>query len=98
MKEEKFTDESLFDLSVLLGTWESINLNPTVIIYRNGKSYLLSVMHINETSRQASPATYEIQEDEDGFFINYNLKRTAISYDKKLDILTLSALGDYMRN
>jgi len=98
MKEEKYTKESLFDLSVLVGTWESINLNPTVIIYRNGNCYLLSVIHINETSRQASPATYEIQEDEDGFFINYNLKRTAISYDKKLDILTLSALGDYMRN
>lgn len=92
MKEEKF------DLSVLVGNWESINLNPTVIIYRNGDSYLLSVIHFNETSRQANPATYEIQEDEDGFFINYNLKRSAISYDIRLDILTLSALGDYVRN
>ncbi len=53
---------------------------------------------MNETSRQASPATYEIQEDEDGFFINYNLKRMAINYDNKLDILTLSVLGDYIRN
>jgi hypothetical protein len=53
---------------------------------------------MNETSKQASPATYEIQEDEDGFFISYNLKRTAISHDTKLDILTISALGDYMRN
>ncbi|MDR3057821.1 MAG: DUF3876 domain-containing protein [Prevotella sp.] len=86
------------NLNRLVGTWESINLNPTVIIYKNGNSYLLSVIHINETSRQASPATYEIQEDEDGLFINYNLKRTAISYDTKLDILTLSSLGDYMRN
>ena len=92
MKEERF------DLSVLVGNWESINLNPTVIIYRNGDSYLLSVIHMNETSRQASPATYEIQEDEDGFFIYSNLKRSAISYDTKLEILTLSALGDYMRN
>lgn len=66
--------------------------------YRNGDSYLLSVIHINETSRQASPATYEIQEDEDGFFIYYNLKRSGISYDRQLDLLTLSALGDYMRN
>ncbi len=80
------------------GNWESINLNPTVIIYRDGERYMLSVIHINETSRQASPAIYEIQKDENGFFINYNLKRTAISYDKKLDLLTISALGDYMRN
>ena len=98
MKEEKYTDGSLFDLSVVVGNWESINLNPTVIIYQNGNSYLLSIIHINETSRQASPSTYEIQEDEEGFFINYNLNRTAICYNKKLDILTLSALGDYMRN
>jgi hypothetical protein len=86
------------NLDKLIGNWESINLNPTVIICRNGNSYLLSVIHINETSRQASPATYEIQNDEDGFYINYNLKRTAISYDTRLDLLTLSALGDYMRN
>ncbi|NDV67690.1 DUF3876 domain-containing protein [Dysgonomonas sp. 25] len=88
----------IFDLKVLSGNWESINLNPTIIIYQDGEQYLLSVIHMNETSRQASPATYEIQEDEDGFFINYNLKRASISYDKKLDILTVSALGDYIRN
>ena len=86
------------NLDSLVGNWESINLNPTVIIYRNGNSYLLSVIHMNETSKQASPTTYEIQEDEDGFFINYNLKRRAISYDTKLDLLTISALGDYIRN
>lgn len=85
-------------LDRLVGNWESINLNPTVIICQSGDSYLLSIIHMNETSKQASPATYEIQEDEDGFFINYNLKRTTISHDMQLDILTISALGDYMRN
>ena len=87
-----------FNLSILIGNWESVNLNPTVIIYQNGNSYLLSIIHMNETSRQASPATYEIQEDDNGLFINYNLKRTAIGYDAKQDLLTISALGDYMRN
>ena len=86
------------NLDRLVGNWESINLNPTVIIYHSGNSYLLSIIHMNETSKQASPATYKIQEDEEGLFINYNLKRTAISYDIKLDILTISALGDYIRN
>lgn len=80
--------EQAFDLKVLSGNWESINLNPTVIIYRDGERYMLSVIHINETSQQASPATYEIQKDENGFFINYNLKRTVISYDKKPDFLS----------
>lgn len=92
MKEERF------DLSALVGNWESINLNPTVIIYRNGNSDLLSVIRMNETGRQASPASYEKQEDKNRFFINYNLKRSAISYDTKQDLLTLSAVGNYMRN
>ena len=87
-----------FNLDSLVGNWESINLNPTVIIYCNRSNYLLSIIYMNEMNKQASPATYEIQEDEDGFFINYNLKRTVVSYDTKLDILTISALGDYMRN
>lgn len=86
------------NLDRLVGNWESINLNPTVIIYRDRNSYLLSVIHMNEMSKQANPATYEIQENEEGFFISYNLKQTAISYDIRLDILTISALGDYMRN
>ena len=94
MKEKR----NSLNLSILAGNWESVNLNPTIIIYQNGNSYILSVIHMNEASRQASPATYEIQEDENGLFINYNLKRTAISYDTKQDLLTISALGDYMRN
>ena len=87
-----------FDLQVLSGNWESVSLNPTIIVYRDNEQYLLSIIHINETSQQASPATYEIQKDEDGFYINYNLKRSDISYDTRLDLLTISALGDYMRN
>lgn len=100
MKKEKYIEESdrPFDLSVLVGNWESVNLNPTVIIYRNGDTYLLSLIHMNETTGQASPATYEIQEDEDGYFISYNLKRISVDYDTRLDMLKLSSLGDYMRN
>ena len=98
MKKEKYTDNELFDLSVLVGNWESVNLHPTVIIYRNDDTYLLSLIHMNETSKQASPATYEIQEDEDGYIISYNLKRLSIGYDAWLDMLKLSSLGDYMRN
>lgn len=78
--------KGVFDLEVLLGNWESVNLNPTIIIYRDGEQYLLSIIHINEMSRQASPATYEIQKDDDGYYINYNQKRTAINYDPILDV------------
>ncbi len=88
----------LYGLDRLTGNWESVNLNPTVLIYRDGNTYNLSIIHINETSRQASPATYEIQQDEAGYYIRYNAKRMAIGYDARLDLLNLSLLGDYMRN
>jgi len=90
--------KEIFDLRALSGNWESVNLNPTIIINQDRERFLLNVIHINEATRQASPATYEIQEDEDGFFINYNLKRASISYDSKQDVITLAPLGDYLRN
>ena len=77
---------------MLVGNWESINLNPTVIIYQ------LSIIYMNETTKQANPATYEIQEDEDGYFVCLNGKRTLITYCQRLDMLTIATQGDYMRN
>jgi hypothetical protein len=94
MKKKK----QLFSLDTLAGNWESVNLNPTVIIYRNGNRYLLSIIHINETNGQARPATYEIEKDRDGYYIRYNFKRVAVGYDAGLDILSLSVFGDYLRN
>ena len=93
MKKEK----RLFGLDMLKGNWESVNLNPTVIIYKNDNAYCLSFIHINETSRQANPSTFEIREDENGYYISYN-KRVAVSYDARLDLLNLSEYGNYMRN
>ena len=62
-------ERELFDLDILVGNWESINLNPTVMIHRNGECHQLSIIHMNEITKQASPATYEIQEDGQGCFI-----------------------------
>lgn len=87
-----------FDLDRLVGNWESINLNPTVMINRNGESHQLSVIYMNEATKQASPATYEIQEDEQGYFVYLNGKRTSIIYCQRLDMLTIATMGDYMRN
>lgn len=91
-------ERELFDLDILVGNWESINLNPTVMIHRNGESHQLSIIYMNETTRQASPSTYEIQEDEQGFFVYLNGKRASITYCLRLDILSVATLGDYMRN
>lgn len=46
---------------MLVKNWESINLNLTVMIYRNDQSYQLSIIYINEATKQVSPSTYEVQ-------------------------------------
>ena len=87
-----------FNLFSIVGTWESVNLNPTVIIYRNDKEYLLSIIYVSETTKQASPSTYEIQKDGSQYFIAPAPKRIYIDYDPAKDVLNLSSLGDYLRN
>ncbi|GHV10459.1 hypothetical protein FACS1894162_4650 [Bacteroidia bacterium] len=92
------TKNQLFNLDILVGNWESVNLNPTVMINGYNHSYTLSIIYMNETTGQAHPATYEIQQDADGYHIYCNCKRLSISYDARLDTLTVSTFGDYMRN
>lgn len=48
-------ESELFDLDILVGNWESINLNPTVIIHRNGESYQLSIIYISEITKLITP-------------------------------------------
>ena len=97
MKRTK-EDYPSFNLFSIIGTWESINLNPTVIIYRNDKDYLLSIIYVSETTKQASPATYEILREGSLYFIALMPKRIYIDYDPAKDVLNLSSLGDYLRN
>lgn len=91
-------ERELFDLDRLVGNWESINLNPTVMIHRNDENHQLSIIYMNEVTKQANLATYEIQEDEQGYLVYLNGKRTSITYSQRLDMLTIATLGDYMRN
>ena len=97
MKRTK-EDYPSFNLFSIVGTWESINLNPTVIIYRNDNDYLLSIIYVSETTKQASPATYEIQQDGSQYFIATASKRLSVDYDPAKDVLSISSLGDYLRN
>ena len=97
MKRTK-EDYPSFNLFSIVGTWESINLNPTVIIYRNDKNYLLAIIYVSGTTKQASPATYEIQQDGSQYFIAIASKRLYVDYDSVKDVLSISSLGDYLRN
>lgn len=49
-------------------------------------------------TKQASPATYEIQQDGSQYFIRAVSKRLYIDYDPAKDVLSISSLGDYLRN
>ena len=83
MKRTK-EDYSSFNLFSIVGTWESV--------------YLFSIIYVSETTKQASPATYEIQQDGSQYFIAIASKRLYIDYDSAKDILSISSLGDYLRN
>ena len=87
-----------FNLFSTVGTWESVNLNPTIILYRSDKEYLLSIIYVSETTKQASPATYEIQRESSQYFIATASKRLYVDYDPVKDVLNISSLGDYLRN
>lgn len=86
-------ERDFFDLDRLVGNWESINLNPTVMIHRKGESHRLSIIYMNEATKQASPSTYEIQEDEDGYFMYLNGKRMSITYHPRLDMLIIVTMA-----
>jgi hypothetical protein len=83
----------------IVGVWESINLHPAVIITHNqNDKYWIIILHMNEHSKQASPAIFEVEQDEMGIFISSTKKRIEIKYDSLSDTLSLSNFGDYIRN
>lgn len=86
-----------FSLSAIVGTWESINLHPTVIIYQHKRMYILSMLHVSDNG-QVSPATYEIQKENNRYFIVSAFKRLYIDYQTDRDTLSISLYGDYQRN
>ena len=86
-----------FNLSAIVGIWESLNLHPTVMIYQSKKKYLLSMLHVSDNG-QAQPATYEIQKEDSRYFIVSVFKQLYIGYDKVKDSLSISYYGEYLRN
>ena len=86
-----------FTLPAIVGTWESLNLHPTVMIYPSKKKYLLSMLHVWDNG-QAQPATYEIQKEDSRYFIVSAFKWLYIGYDKVKDSLSISYYGEYLRN
>lgn len=86
-----------FTLPAIVGTWESLNLHPTVMIYQSKKKYFLSMLHVSDNG-QAKPAVYEIQKGDNRYFIVEAFKRLYISYDVVKDSISISYYGEYLRN
>ena len=91
-------DYQSFNLFTIVGTWERINMNHTVIIYRIDKEYILSIIYVSGTTKQASPSTYEIQQNGSQYFIATASKWLYVDYDSAKDVLNIASLGDYLRN
>lgn len=86
-------------LNLLEGTWESVNLHPSVMIYRHfSGTYYLTILPMNEHTHQAQPSTYEITEDERGYYVGWSFDHQFVTYDSVMDTLCLSKHGEYMRN
>ena len=96
-KENNTEVKQSFNLSAIVGIWESVNHHPTVMIYQSGKKYLLSMLHVSDNG-QAKPAVYEIQKEDNRYFIVEAFKRLYISYDAVKDSISLSYYGEYLRN
>ena len=86
-----------FTLPAIVGTWESLNLHPTVMIYQSKKIHFLSMLHVSDNG-QAKPAIYEIQKEDNRYFIVEAFKRLYISYDAIKDSISISYYGEYLRN
>lgn len=86
-----------FTLPAIVGTWESLNLHPTVMIYQSKRKYFLSMLHVSDNG-QAKPAVYEIQKEDSRYFIVETFKQLYISYDAVKDSISISYYGEYMRN
>lgn len=87
------------NLSFLEGVWESVNHNPTIIIYRHysGK-YHFGFVFINDLTNQATLSLYELEKDEKGFYLGVSVNYKRLSIDAKTPKITISGLGDYYKN
>lgn len=84
------------DCNKLCGSWTSTENKPDVLIYREGKSYKVTVFGRSGKARRLKPATYLLVEENGNLFINTGY-RIDISYNEAADVLTFSPHGDYIR-
>ncbi len=91
--------ETYQNLEAMLGVWESVNLNPAIIVSREyGGAYRLTILHVDIYTRQAHPAVHPIESDDQGMYIGILSTCQRIEFDAMSDTLHLSVFGEYIRN
>ena len=61
------------------------------------QEYFLSMLHVSDNG-QAKPAVYEIQKEDNRYFIVEAFKRLYIGYDAVKDSISIFYYGEYLRN
>ena len=83
----------------LIGSWESVNLHPSIHIYRcYGGGYRLLILEMNEQTRQTSVSEFEIEEEEEKYYFNNYRGEQRVTYDTRTDTICIGYMGDYNRN
>ena len=95
---EEYQSENHF-LSSLQGGWESVNGNSDIFIFQgyNGNYYLLAYSYDKDYGR-GSFSCYEIDSDENGYYISTGMKRCRLASEESLYTLHISSWGNYMKN
>lgn len=85
--------------SLWLGGWESVNGNPGVYIFRgyDANYYLLAYSYDKEYGR-GSFTCYEIEPDEEGYYIRMGMKYCRLTPEEKPYGLHITGWGSYMKN
>jgi len=96
--EEKYLSDN-HPLASWQGSWESVNGNPDVFIFRgyDGNYCLLAYSYDKDYGR-GSFSCYEIDSDETGYYIRMGMRDCRLTSAELPDTLHISGWGSYMKN
>ena len=83
------------NLDDLCGVWLSVNLCPSLIIYKDHCVYKVAIIHIGDAG-QALPEVCTLHQKNECYFVD-TLQPTELLYDDDNDLIVLSPYGNYVR-
>ena len=92
-------DKCYSNLIAWQGGWESVNGNPDVYIFQGyGGSHYLLTYYYNKEYARGNFSCYEIDLDEEGYYVRIGTKQYRLSEDKYPYGLSVGDWGSYMKN